>query len=458
MATKISNLLNQAAEKLEKYDLGSALQLYREAMQLEPDNGAAAMGMAMVLNRNNQPGEALPLLRRIWAAVSMMKPKPAPEQTASVLAQMGLAQQLLGQVADALESYRHAARLVNSEDLDRRIKQLEPLANSPIPVQQLILHARQLHASRQHEEAIRTYRAALQLQADSAEALHGLAMTLRELRAVDEALPLMQKATVLAPDRAEYFNDLGMLFQDRSDFVKAISFHKRATRLFPNFVSAHINIGVAHKRLGQNEEALAAYSQALAINPSSPEAHNNLGNLLRLMGQLHPALLHLQKALEFKPGYPDAIANLVTLKKQLDSMPTAGVHAVNTKAGRSLKPAKTKSTPRKANKIVSPPKKTPAKTTLTQSKAARKKTVAKKAGPKQSTSKTAVLKKPAVVKKAAPAKKVSPAKKTAPAKKPALPSPSRLAVNKYRQTKPAVKKIPKGKPAKSKKKNLNKKK
>jgi DNA-binding protein HU-beta len=134
------------------------------------------------------------------------------------------------------------------------------------------------------------------------------------------------------------------------------------------------------------------------------------------------------------------------------------VHAVNTKAGRSLKPAKTKNTPRKANKIVSPTKKKPAKTTLTQSKAARKKTVAKKAAPKQSTSKTAVLKKPAVVKKAAPAKKVSPAKKPAPGKKPVLPAPSRLAVNKSRQTKIAVKKIPKGKPAKSKKKTLNKKK
>jgi len=161
----------------------------------------------------------------------------------------------------------------------------------------------------------------------------------------------------------------------------------------------------ALRALGRYEEALAAYSQALAINPSSPEAHNNLGNLLRLMGQLHPALLHLQKALEFKPGYPDAIANLVTLKKQLDSMPTAGVHAVNTKAGRSLKPAKTKNTPRKANKIVSPTQKKPA-----------------------------------------------------PGKKPVLPAPSRLAVNKSRQTKIAVKKIPKGKPAKSKKKTLNKKK
>ncbi|MES2605219.1 MAG: tetratricopeptide repeat protein, partial [Pseudomonadota bacterium] len=289
MSKKVSSLLQQASGKLEKYDLGSAMNLYREALQLDPDNGAAAMGLAMVLNRNNQPGEALPILRRIWAALSILEPKASPEQMAAVLAQMGLAQQQLGQVADALESYRQAARLVSSEDLNRRIKQLEPLANSPVPVQQLILHARQLHQSRQLEEAVRTYRAALQLQADSAEALHGMALALRDLRSVDEALPLLQKATVLAPDRAEYFNDLGMLFQDKADYTKAISFHNRAIKLFPNFVWAYINLGVAHKRLGQHKEAVTAYVQALQINPNSPEAHNNLGNLCRLMGNYEKA-------------------------------------------------------------------------------------------------------------------------------------------------------------------------
>ncbi len=317
MSNKVTNLLAQASQKLEKYDLGSALRLYHEALELDPENGAAAMGLAMVLNRNNQSADALPILRRIWAAISVMVKKPPQEQMAAVLAQMGLAQQQLGQVMEALDSYRQAARLVNSEDLERRIKQLAPLANSPKPVQQLILHARQLHASRQHEEAIRTYRAALQLQADSAEALHGLAMVLRELRSIDEALTLLQKATVLAPDRAEYFNDLGMLFQDKGDFTKAISFHGRALKLLPNFSWAHINMGVAYKRLGQHKEALAAYLKALQINPNSPEGHSNVGNLYRIIGDFKNARMHMQRAIELRPGYQDAIVNLLALQKQI---------------------------------------------------------------------------------------------------------------------------------------------
>lgn len=395
MNKKVSSLLQQASQKLEKYDLGSAMSLYREALQIDPDSGAAAMGLAMVLNRNSQAGEALPILRRIWAALSVLEPKAPSEQMAAVLAQMGLAQQQLGQVADALASYRQAARLVSSEDLNRRIKQLEPLANSPVPVQQLILHARQLHQSRQLEEAVRTYRAALQLQADSAESLHGMALALRDLRSVDEALPLLQKATVLAPDRAEYFNDLGMLFQDKGDYTKAISFHNRAIKLFPNFSWAYINLGVAHKRLGQNKEAVTAYVQALQINPNSPEAHNNLGNLCRLMGNYQKAIEHLQRALELRPNYQDAMTNLMAMKQQIEKMPEdSPAKARSTTSKTKVVPTKGKKTAGKS------PVKTPAK------KAVVVKAVKSSVKPK---AKTAVK----AVKAAKPAKKLVAKKKPA---------------------------------------------
>lgn len=378
MAKSIATLLKEAATHLGQYDLGSAQQLYREALAREPGNAAAAMGMAMVLNRTNKPGEALQLLNRIWAAMSHAKPRlPAPQQ-AAVLAQIGLAQQELGQLGAALESYRHAARLVNSEDLNRRIKQITPLVGSPAPVQQLILHGRQLLAARQLEEAAKTYIAALKLQPDSADVLHELAMVLQQLGAHDKALPLLQKAVILAPDRPEFFNDLGMLFQRRADFTKAVSFHKRAIKLAPGFAFAYINLGVAHKRLGQNDESLAAYRKALEIEPNSPEAHNNLGNLLRVMGQLPLARQHLERAVKLRPGYADAKANLEAVAQ---AMAEAGKPAAKPPAAKNVaakkvtakKVAAKKTAARKATEV--PAAKPPAA----------KKVAAKKAAPAKAT-------------------------------------------------------------------------
>jgi tetratricopeptide (TPR) repeat protein len=352
MTKSINAVLKEAAHHLGQYDLGSALQLYQQALTREPTNAAAGMGLAMVLNRTNRPTEALHLLNRIWAAMIRAKPKLPVAQQAAVLAQIGLAQQELGQLGAALESYRHAARLVNSEDLTRRIKQIAPLVGSPAPVQQLVLHGRQLKAAGQLDDAARTYLGALQLQPDSADVLHELAMVLLQLGMHEKALPLLQKAVILAPDRPEFFNDFGILFQQRSDFSKAVSFHKRAIKLSPGFVFAHINLGVAHKQLGQNEESLAAYRKALELEPNSPEAHSNLGNLLRMMGELKSAKKHLERALTLRPGYVDAAANLDALMKAMANAPVVKAapdkQAVSTKKAVAKKGlAVTSTAPRK---------------------------------------------------------------------------------------------------------------
>lgn len=317
MAKSIATLLKDAGARLEQYDFGSALQLYGQAIAQEPQNAAAAMGMAMVFNRTGKPAEALALLERIWTAMAAARPKATPVQQAAILAQVGLAKEQLGRLGEALETYQQAGRLVRSPDLERRVKQLEPLVGSSAPVQQLILNARRLQANGQLEEAVRTFRAALQLQPDSAEVLHGLALVLRALKAPAEAMPLLQKAVILAPERAEYYNDLGLLFQDRADFAKAISFHKRALKVDPMFTFAWINLGVAYKRLGKMQESEEAYRKALEVDPRLPQAHNNLGNLLRVTGRLEDARRHLRRALALQPQYRDAQENLAAVAQDL---------------------------------------------------------------------------------------------------------------------------------------------
>lgn len=379
MAKSIAALLKEASTYLDRYDLGSALRLYRDVLAREPGNAGAAMGLAMVLNRSGKPSEALQLLRRVWASVSHAKPGLPAEQQAAILAQIGLAQEEMGQLVGALDAYRQAEQLVRSPDLERRIQQIAPLLSSPAPVQQLILRGRQLRADRQLEESATTYIAALKLQQDNPEALHELAMVLQHMGFYDKALPLLQKAAILVPDKPELFNDMGILFQRRGDFPKAVSFHKRAIKLAPDFVFAHINLGVAHKQLGQHAQSLAAYNRALEIDPQSCEAHNNVGNLLRVIGDLPMARKHLQKALKIRPQYPDARANLdAVLQAQAEQRRVARKTAAPSTAPKKLAP-----------------KSVPAKKAVAKETAA-KKTVAKKAAPaKVAQPKAAARKAPA---------------------------------------------------------------
>lgn len=323
MMKTLTSTLKEAGTLLEKRDYTSAETLYREAMKLQPGNAAAAMGIAMIHNRTGQPEEALKILQDVWKAISSNKTKKTMAPKAAVLAQIGLAQQQIGRIIEALQNFRKANELRPSTELSKLIRNLENAVENPDTIKQLVAKAGQLQQTGKLEEATRLYHTALQFNADHPEALHGLGLVLRAQKDLDGALPLIQQAIMMAPDRADYYNDLGILFQERGESEKAISFHKRALKVKADFTPAFINLGVAYKRIGKLDEAIAAYRQAITLQPDSPAAHNNLGNLLRIQGDLPGARKELKQAIKLHPGYQDAIENLATVEKELKQKTTA---------------------------------------------------------------------------------------------------------------------------------------
>lgn len=316
MTKTLNALLQQAGGLLDEKHYPEASRLYQEALKLAPDNAAAMMGIAMIHNRTGQPQQALSILQQINQLISKSKAKKITASKATVLAQIGLAQQQLGRLPEALDSFRKANAIFSSPELTRHIQKLESTIQNPNSIEHLLAQAAHLQRANQLIEATKCYHAALQLNPDHPDALHGLALVLRAQKDYDGALPLIQQAIILSPDRADYFNDLGMLFQDRGELEKAVSFHKRALKVDETFVAAHINLGVAYKRLGKLDEAIAAYRQAIALQPNSPAAHNNLGNLLRIQGDLTGARKELKQAIKLLPSYQDAIENLAVVEQQ----------------------------------------------------------------------------------------------------------------------------------------------
>lgn len=316
MTKTLASTLKEAGIQLENRDYTNAAANYRQAIKENPNNAAAIMGTAIIYNCTGQPEEALKLCSRIWKAVASKKIKISPSSKASIRVQIGIAHQQMGRLTEALQDFRQANSLFPSKELDKRIQQLENIIENPSTIEQLITLARKQQHTGNVEAAIKTYHAALQINADHPDALHGLGMALRIQKDFDGALPLIQQAIILAPERVDYYNDLGMLFQERGDLEKAISFHKRALKINTNFVPAYINLGVAYKRINKFDDAIDAYRKAIALQPDSPAAHNNLGNLLRIKGDLNGARKELKQAIKLQPNYQDAIDNLNAIKKR----------------------------------------------------------------------------------------------------------------------------------------------
>jgi uncharacterized protein (TIGR02466 family) len=89
-----------------------------------------------------------------------------------------------------------------------------------------------------------------------------------------------RRALALRPDYAEAWHNLGLAEQDTDDLDAALAAFDEALRHQPGYVEAHGNRGALLTRLGRTEEAEAALERALALNPASAPARASLAALL----------------------------------------------------------------------------------------------------------------------------------------------------------------------------------
>ena len=113
-----------------------------------------------------------------------------------------------------------------------------------------------------------------------------LGIALKAQGKLDEAVASYRRALELKPNFPVAHNNLGNLFKDQGKPDEAVACYRRALELVPDYFVAHNNLGAAFKVQGKLDEAVACFRRALALKPDFAEAHSNL-----------------VYALHFSPGY-----------------------------------------------------------------------------------------------------------------------------------------------------------
>lgn len=167
------------------------------------------------------------------------------------------------------------------------------------------------------EEALTSYRQALVLQPDFAEAHRNLGCALLECGEAREAAAHCQRATELKPRYADAHASLGDALLASGSAAEAAASFRRALDIDPQSAETHNQLGLALLELGSSHEAIASFRHAVSIEPALAEAHNNLGNALRGLGELHEAAAAYHRALAARPDFAEAHSNLgATLRLQ----------------------------------------------------------------------------------------------------------------------------------------------
>ncbi|MDO9237842.1 MAG: tetratricopeptide repeat protein [Aquabacterium sp.] len=200
---------------------------------------------------------------------------------------------------------------------------LQPLqkavALSPADVESRNNLGNALRAAGRFDEAVASYRCALDIKPDDCAAHYNLGLALRDVGRLGESVASYRHALTINPGFADGHYNLGISLKELGHLEDAVTSYRRALAIKPDFVGALINLGIALKDLGRFDEAVESTRRVLAIQPDLADAHSNLGNLLKDLGQLDAAVASFNKALAIKPDYPEAHSNLLfTLNYVLD--------------------------------------------------------------------------------------------------------------------------------------------
>jgi tetratricopeptide (TPR) repeat protein len=315
---------------------------YRKTLELKPGLYEAQLNAAMLLMRDSEPAEALPLLE---AASGQ---KPAEYQPRYLLAE---AQRQTGALDEAVATYGKALELdAKSAEahsgMGRALARLERLDEAAPHFRQAVsLDARyrpsllELAAlydnARRSAEAIAIYRefredAAAQKRlnelllesksyAEAAARLEKayaaaptpanralLADAYLANRQLEKALPLLEKAVAGEASNFDLRMRYARALRDTRQFPLAAAQFEEATRLRPNEMMAWSELGASLSLAGEPQRALKAFERAYELGQNTPGNWFSRAMLLDNLKQMKPAVEAYQRFLALSEGkFPD---------------------------------------------------------------------------------------------------------------------------------------------------------
>jgi 2-polyprenyl-3-methyl-5-hydroxy-6-metoxy-1,4-benzoquinol methylase/Tfp pilus assembly protein PilF len=128
-----------------------------------------------------------------------------------------------------------------------------------------------------------------------------LGITLQELGRLEDAETSYKKAIAIKPDLAEAHCNLGNTLQELGRLEDAEKSYNKAIAIKPDYAKAHSNLGNTLQELGRLADAETSCKKAIAIKPGYAEAHSNLGNTLVELGRPEDAFHAVIKSIRIKP-------------------------------------------------------------------------------------------------------------------------------------------------------------
>jgi predicted O-linked N-acetylglucosamine transferase (SPINDLY family) len=301
--------LSRAEQLRGEGALAAAISSYEEALDADPTNPGALIGIAELLLQRGQPNRAYLLLRRCCGIA------PGLGLAWSLL---GFAARACGDPAEAEAAFAEAQRL-DPLDYDHALNRV----------------AAAREAGRGEEELVRL------AQASAADPLDPVLLTaygamLERLGRVDDAIDVLEAAALLAPEERCVVLELvnALLRGQRGEAAEAAL--SRALEMAPEWLVLRSNRAVVLMRLHRHREAVAELRHVIGKQGPNPQLLCNLSTALTALGEQDAAVAVAREATELAPAHHLPWRSLVNAMAYQTGVTGAAMLAAGRRAAASI--------------------------------------------------------------------------------------------------------------------------
>ncbi|MDB9513807.1 tetratricopeptide repeat protein [Kamptonema animale CS-326] len=347
---RLNFLINQAEELMQARDYESAIAIFQQALEIDPNNtevlrkcGKALTSYAKVLKEGNRLDKRLEILKTL-VDIEPKNPKnlrsyanaltknnqhekafyffeqalqiepnnlitlrsyanalTATNQYEKAFQLFEQALQLEPNEPRTLRSYANALTATNQHEkafqLFEQALQLKP--SNPITLRS---YAHALIETNQHEKAFQLFEQALQLEPNNLKTLHSYANSLIAANQYEKALPFFERLLEIEYNNPIMLNSYAYALIVTDQYNKALPLFERSIQIEPNNAIILSRYAIALASNGEDEKALPFFEKALKIGLQNPNTRNNF-----IYFQYAPALERLGK-------YQEAINQLLAIR------------------------------------------------------------------------------------------------------------------------------------------------
>ena len=269
--TSVASLLMLGEAHTANNSIDLALDAYRSALELSPNDGTGVQKISQLLINQGNYTAAESIL------ISHLEQFPANADAHVLLIESYILQQ------------RWNDALTVTRELEKQDQQL---------ARGVYLRGRVLYASKEYPAAITAFEEVLQLEPSAVEALSYLVNTMLVTGEVSGAEAYLLKHIEAYPQQVHPLELQGSVYLSSGDFDAAIESYRAALLIDPQRGSAQVALGRALQAKGDLLAALKAYDDGLQLSPKSVD-------LLTLKAGLLEALKRYQDAVD---GYNAVLA------------------------------------------------------------------------------------------------------------------------------------------------------